>query len=138
MKRVIFLTVMLLSLPLMIFGQEPVIPDPPGSWAEVIMNPTQWFVSFGAVSILTAFMAAFFNGLLSVEKKFLKQLVAWLIAIILLVVSNLFNIGYGAEFPILLSVIHGLGAGLAANGWFDIPTINGILKTIEGWFQPPK
>ena len=118
------------------FAQE--IPPPPTDWGDVIMNPAKWFVDFGAVAVLTAFIATFLNGLLKVVKKWPRQLVAWAVAIILLVATNLLNFGYAADFPILLSVIHGFGAGLAANGVFNIPLVKALLTAIEGWFKPPK
>ena len=129
-KLLVFLA--LLIFPLAMFAQ---VVEPPAGWGDVIMNPQQWFVSFGAIAVLTAFVTAFLNGVLNVTKKFVKQLLSWVVAIILLIASNLLNFGYAAEFPILLTVIHGFGAGLAANGVFDIPVIKGILDTIDGWFQ---
>jgi hypothetical protein len=131
MKKSILFLVLLMGIPLAIFCQEP---TPPAGWGDVIMNPQKWFVDFGAIAVLTAFIAAFFNGLLKVTKSFVRQLVAWAVAIILLVGSDLINFGYAADFPILLAVIHGLGAGLAANGVFNIPVVKAILVTIESWF----
>ena len=132
MKKLMLLLILLLAIPAMMFGQDPV---PPADWGEIIMNPAKWFVDFGAIAVLTAFVATFLNGLLKVVKQFPRQLVAWGVAIILLVVSDLLNFGYAAEFPILLAVIHGLGAGLAANGVFNIPLVKALLTTIEGWFK---
>ncbi len=125
-----------LALAAPMFAQE--IPPPPNDWGDVIMNPAKWFVDFGAVAVLTAFVATFLNGLLKIVKKLPRQLVAWAVAIILLVATNLLNFGYAADFPILLSVIHGFGAGLAANGVFDIPIMKALLTAIEGWFNPIK
>ncbi len=133
MKKAFLFLMLLLAVPVALLAQDP---QPPTSWADIIMNPAKWFVSFGAISLLTAFLAAFLNGLLKVEKKFIKQLVAWIVAIILLIGSDLMNFGYAAEFPILLAAIHGFAAGLASNGWFDIPTLKAVLDTIEGWFKP--
>lgn len=129
-----FLFILLLAVPLAVFGQD--IPEPPADWSDIIMNPGIWFASFGAVSVLTAFVSAFVNGWLKVEKKFGKQLVAWVVAIVLLVVTDLLNWGYAADFPLLLAAIHGLAAGLAANGVFDVPFLKGILDAISGWFNP--
>jgi hypothetical protein len=133
MKKAFLFLMLLLAVPVAILAQDI---QPPTSWSDILINPGKWFVDFGAISLLTAFVAAFFNGLMKVEKKFLKQLVAWAVAIILLVVSDLLNFGYAKEFPILLAVIHGFAAGLASNGWFDIPTLKAVLDTIEGWFKP--
>lgn len=133
MKKMILFFMLILGSAV-IFAQE--LPAPPDSWGDIIMNPEKWFLSFGAISLLTAFLAAFLNGALKVTKNFVKQLVAWIVAIILVVGSDLLNFGYAAEFPILLAVIHGFGAGLASNGVFDIPVIKGVLDTIEKWFDP--
>ena len=122
---------LLLLAPLAIFAQEV---DPPANWGEVIMNPARWFSSLAYIAALTAFLAAFLNGLLKVTKKFVKQLIAWIVGIVLLIASNLLNFGYAAEQTILLSAIHGLAVGLVANGLFDIPLIKSILETVEDWF----
>ena len=136
MKRLLMFLFLALALIAPVFGQD--APAPPTGWADVIMNPAKWFVDFGAFTVLTTFVATFFIGLLKVVKKFPRQLVAWAVAIILLVVTDLLNFGYAAEFPILLAVIHGFAAGLASNGVFDIPIMKGILTAIEGWLNPQK
>jgi hypothetical protein len=132
MKKWMFLLVLLL-IPIAIFAQE--IIEPPEDWGDIIMNPSSWFGSLAYIAALTTFVAAFLNGVLKVTKKFIKQLVAWGTAIILLVGSNLLNFGYAADFPILLSIIHGFMVGLVANGLFDVPVIKPILDTVEGWFK---
>ena len=131
MKKIIF--IILFMLPAVLLAQ--VIPDPPTDWSDIIMNPQQWFVDFGAIAVLTAFIASFFNGLLKVVKKLPRQLVSWAVAIILLVGSDVFNFGYAKDFPILLAVIHGFGAGLASNGIFNIPTVKAVLTWVEGLFK---
>ena len=118
---------------LAVFGQDVI--EPPENWGDIIMNPTKWFGSLAYIAALTTFIAAFLNGLLKVTRKFVKQLVAWLVAIVLLVGSDLLNFGYAAEFPILLAALHGVGVGFVANGIFDIPAIKYILDIIEGWFK---
>jgi hypothetical protein len=95
-----------------------------------------WLGSFAGIALLTSFVAAFFNGLLNITKSFLKQLCAWIVAIVLLVVLDLINIGYVKDYPILLAIIHGFAAGLASNGIFDIPFMKSILDAIDGWFRP--
>ena len=124
----------LIVLPMILFGQEPTIP--PVSWGEVFSNPTLWLSSFAGVSLLIAFVTTFFNGVFKVEQKFLRQLMAWIIAIIILVLGDVFNIKivYTWDFPIWLALIHGFAAGLASNGWFDIPILKAILNKIEELF----
>ena len=132
MKKWIFVTITLLFLSVVAFSQEVI---PPENWTDVLINLKGWFTSFAGVSVLTAFVAAFLNGLLQIEKGFLKQVIAWITGIALLVVTDLLNFGYAADFPILLAVVHGLAVGLAANGIFDIPWLKVLLDKFSGWFQ---
>ena len=137
MKRILIFLIMLM-LPVVVFCQlNDSIPIPvmPENWQEVIFNFNQWFASFGGIAVLTAFIAAFFIGILKAEHRFVKQLLAWIVAIIIAVVSNLVDFGYMAEYTIIQSVVHGFAAGLAANGVFSIPFVRDILKGIEGWFK---
>lgn len=128
----------LLVIPVAIFAQEPIEPTaPPLSWGDFLSNPIVWFASFGGVALLTSFFAAFLNGLLKVAKSFQKQLISWAVGILILVVTDLINFGYAADFPIWLALLHGFAAGLASNGVYDIPTLKSILNSIEGWFVKP-
>lgn len=135
MKKLFLMFFMLLLIPLALIAQtEPT--QPPTGWQDILINPGVWLGSFAGVSLLTAFVAAFLNGLLKVVKSFPKQLVAWLVAIVLVVGSDLLNFGYAKDYTILFALVNGLFAGLASNGWFDIPTLKSILNSIEGWFKP--
>lgn len=138
MKKMFFLFVILL-LPVMAMAQNlpdsVAVPAVPTDWNEVLFNVNAWFGSFAGIAALTAFVAAFFNGLLKVTKGFPKQLVAWVVALLLAVVANLVNFGYMAEYTIWQSVIHGFMAGLASNGIFKMPLAVDLLKWVEGWFK---
>lgn len=135
-KAIIFFSAMmfLLMLPALLIAQDTV--SVPEDVMEILMQINVYFGSLAGIAALTTFLAALLNGLLKVEKKFVKQFIAWLVAIILLVGANLFNFGFGAEFSILKSILYGFGAGLVANGIFDIPFIKILLDTVEGWFKP--
>ena len=126
----------LLAIPIAIFAQEPT--EPPTGWGDVFSNPALWLGSFAGVSLLTAFLASFFNGLLKLVKQFSRQLCAWIVAIAIVLIGDFANVKivYTWDFPIWLAVLHGFAAGLASNGWFDIPTLKKILSVIEGWFNP--
>ena len=148
-KRIMFFGFFLIFLSMAIFGQAftiPIQPDttaiaqvtPPESWADVIMNPSKWFVDIGAVTVLIAFIAAFVNGLLKIVKGFPRQVIAWLIGIILVTGSDLLNFGYAAEYPILLAVINGFAAGLMSNGAYNVPWIKVLLEWIELKLNPKK
>jgi len=127
MKKMIFVTMlMLLSIP--IFAQEV---EPPTNWIEVISNINVWFATLAGIAAVTVFIAAAVNTLFKITKKIWKQVVAWVISILLVVGGNLFNIGFGADFPWLTSVIYGLGAGLVANGLFDVTIVQAILDLLK-------
>lgn len=137
MKKAIMFLFVLMAIPIAILAQEPT--DPPAGWGEVFSNPALWLGSFAGVSLLTAFLAAFLNGLFKIVNKFPKQLCAWLIAIAIVLIGDFANIKivYTWDFPVWLAILHGLAAGLASNGWFDIPTLKKILNTIEDLFVKP-
>lgn len=134
MKKFIVFLLVLLAIPIALLAQEPT--EPPTGWGEIFSNPALWLGSFAGVSLLTAFLATFFNGLLKLVNKFPRQLCAWLVAIAIVLVGDFANIKiiYTWDFPIWLAILHGFAAGLASNGWFDIPTLKKILSTIEELF----
>lgn len=111
------------------------VPQIPTDWTEVVFNFNQWFGSFAGIAALTAFVAAFFNGLLKVNKGFPKQLVAWVVALILSTAANLANFGFMAQYTIVQSLIYGFMAGLVSNGIFKAPLAIDLLKWVEGWFK---
>lgn len=112
--------------------------DPPASVIELLANLNTYLGSMVGVAAMATFLGALLNGLLKVTKTFVKQLVVWLVAIATLVIANLVNMGYAAEFTIWQSLLHGLGAGLVANGIFDIPVVKAIMTFIENLFNKPK
>jgi len=112
--------------------------DPPASVIDLLANLNMYLGSMVGVAAMATFLGALLNGLLKVTKAFVKQLIVWLVAIVTLVIANLVNIGYAAEFTIWQSLLHGLGAGLVANGIFDVPIVKAIMEFIENLFNKPK
>jgi hypothetical protein len=55
--------------------------------------------------------------------------------IFLVVLSDVLNIGFAKDSPLLLAAIYGLAAGLTSNGLYDIPILNTILTWIESLFN---
>jgi len=134
-KLVLFLSVLFgLMLVTVVVKAQDVVPVP-DDVLEILTQLNVYFGSLAGIAALTTFLAALLNGLLKVDKKLYRQFVAWLVAIVLLVGTNLVNYGFAAEFSILKSILYGFGAGLVANGIFDIPFIKILLDTVEGWFK---
>jgi sterol desaturase/sphingolipid hydroxylase (fatty acid hydroxylase superfamily) len=115
-------------LPLTIFAQTV---EPPTDWTGVIANFNGWFATLAGIAAVTVFVSGFINTLFKITKKIGKQIVAWLVAIILTVVGNLLNLGFMSEFPWLTTLAYGFAAGLVANGMFDIPTVTALLQFLK-------
>jgi len=128
-----------LFIPIMVFCQQDSIsigqPPMQDIWT-IIINFKEWMATFSGVVVATTIFVSLLVGVLKVEKKLIKQFIAWGVAIILLVGTDLLNIGYAKDFPILLAVLHGFAAGLAANGFSTVEVWKSLLTAIEGWFKP--
>ena len=61
----------------------------------------------------------------------MKQVVAWIIAILLLVIGNLVNMGFMAELTWLHTIVYGIAAGFISNGIFDLETVKAILRALK-------
>ena len=111
-----------------LFAQDPTAP--PAGWGEILANPMLWFGSFAGVSLLTTFLATFFNAWLKITKNFPRQLCAWVVAILIMVATDLLTMVMPPSFRYGW-LLHGFAAGLASNGWFDIPLLKSILDKVE-------
>lgn len=126
-KFIMFL--FLLLIPVAIFAQEPVI-NPPTNWLELFANINVWLGSLAGVSAVTVFLAAVLNTLFGTSG-FWKQIVAWIVALILLIVGNLINMGFMAELNWLNTIVYGLAAGFISNGIFDVELVRAILRALK-------
>ena len=103
--------------------------EPPTNWLDLFANINVWLGSLAGVAAVTVFLAAALNTLLKTSG-FVKQLVAWIIAIVLLVAGNLVNLGFMAELNWLHTLAYGIAAGFVANGIFDIALVKLLLQAI--------
>ena len=127
MKKLFMLFVLMFALILPSFGQDV---NPPTNWLELFANINVWLGSLAGVAAVTVFLAAFVNTLLKTSG-FIKQLVAWIIAILLLVVGNLVNMGFMAELTWLNTIIYGVATGFVANGIFDVEFVKTVLRALK-------
>ena len=112
--------------------------NPPGNWGDVIDNFGPWFGTLAGIAALTTFVAGVLNGLLKVTKTFVKQLVSWVAAILLAVLANLINLGFLAGSTWLMTILYGFGAGLVANGLFDVAIVKALILAIESQLNKDK
>lgn len=127
MKKLMMFFALMFVLILPTFGQAV---EPPSDWLQVFANINLWLASLAGVAAVTVFLAAFVNTLLKTSG-FVKQIVAWIIAILLLVVGNLVNMGFMAELNWLHTIVYGVAAGFISNGIFDLETVRAILRALK-------
>jgi len=117
---------MFFALSPMAFGQSV---EPPTDWLGLFANINVWLGSLVGIAAVTVFLAAEVNKLLKLEG-FWKQLMAWIVAILLMVVGNLVNLGFMAELDWLHTIVYGIAAGFVSNGIFDISLVQLLLQAI--------
>lgn len=126
MKKMLFvLMMMIVAIP--VFGQDV---GPPTNWLDLFANINVWLGSLAGVAAVTVFLAAVVNTLLKTEG-FFKQLVAWVIAILLLVAGNFANMGFMADLNWFHTIVYGVAAGFVSNGIFDIALVKLILQALK-------
>lgn len=116
----------LFVLTLSVFGQTP-----NDSIWQVISNLAKYVESPEAFAIGATIVAAFITGLFKMEQNWPKRIVSWGIPVIGVVVCDLVNIGFAAEYPIWEAAVSGLFIGLAANGIFTIPQLKPFMDKIH-------
>ena len=109
-----------------IFGQSI---DPPTDWLGLFANINVWLGSLAGIAAVTVFLASVVNKLFKFEG-FWRQLSAWLIAVILMALGNLVNLGFMAEMDWLHTIVYGIATGFISNGIFDIAFVQLVLQTI--------
>ena len=112
--------------------------EPPANWGEVIDGFSSWFGTLAGIAALTVFIGGVLNGLLKVTKKVVKQILTWIVAIVLAVVGNLINMGFLSEATWLMTLLYGFGAGLVANGLFDISIVHALILAVESALNKKK
>ncbi len=91
------------------------------------MDLSQYFVSLAALVPLVVLITDFINKWINVEKGWIKQVVSWVISIVLCLAAMFLNWGMFAELKIGVTISYGVATGLVANGIFDIKIVQTIL-----------
>lgn len=127
MKKLLFvLSLFLFAIPLMAQDVEP-----PANWIELLGNMDTWLGTLAGFAAATVFIASVVTSLLKFTKNWIKQVTSWLIAIVLCIAGNLINFGLLAEANWIQTLAYGVGAGLVANGFFDITLVRLLLQALK-------
>lgn len=92
---------------------------------------TTLFATLAGLAAGSVVITATLTTWLKITKGWAKQLVSWLIPIIVVIAGNLLNIGFMAEFTWLATFVYGLGGGLVSNGIFDVDLVQKILEALN-------
>ena len=107
--------------------------DPPTDVVDLVVNFNTLIGSTAGYVAISLFLTGLINGWLKLVKPWIKQLVSWLVPIVLVIfVSLVFKTGFLAGKPILTVIAYGLGTGLVSNGVFDVVIVNTIVNWVVG------
>jgi len=133
MKKLIGLFALVL-FPVLIFAQLDTLglEIPEDVW-EVLGDPNHWLGSLVLMAGVAVLLTQSVVRLLGSEwKKWVKQVVSWIISIAIALVANyVLNKGFLAEETFIMTLLSGLGIGLVANGIFDAQFVKAILEFIR-------
>jgi hypothetical protein len=121
MKKLFLL--LLLLIPFAVFGQESEPYPQPGNIFDIISDLNYWLSSTATVAGLTIFLTLLVATVWKTMTAIIKQIVALAIALILMALGNVLNIGFMAEFNVVSTVVYGLVVGFMANGLYDLKNI---------------
>jgi len=124
MKKFIFF--LLLLLPVTLFGQvqdSTGFPQP-GSIFDIFADLNYWLSSTATVAGLTIFLTLIVSRFWKTITSIWKQVVALIIAVLLMVIGNVVNIGFMAEFNWITTIVYGLVTGFMANGLYDLRNVS--------------
>jgi len=120
MKKLIMFFLLLL-FPLMLLAQQDSTSIPvPGSIIDIFSDLKGWFASTTAVAGLTIFFTLLVVKIWKTITAIWKQIVALVIALILMFAGNIANIGFMAEFTVFTTIAYGITVGFMANGLYDL------------------
>jgi hypothetical protein len=125
MKKLLFLLAVMFPIVLIAQQDSTMVNDipVPGSIIDVFKDLQGWFGSTTAVAGLTIFITLIISNLWKSISKIMKQVVAIVVAMALIIGGNLANFGFMADFNWLSTIVYGLVTGFMANGLYDLKNI---------------
>lgn len=101
---------------------DPVIPVPEDI-ISIFADLKGWFASTTAVAGLTIFFTLMVAKIWKTITSIWKQVVAIIIALLLMTIGNLANFGFMADFNVLSTIAYGIMVGFTANGLYDLKNL---------------
>ena len=108
----------------------------------MMINFVESFSTFSGLAALTVVLCQFIVKMFKVEVNWLKQVISWVIPIVLCIIGYLCKLGMFVEYHMLVewqgwlyTILVGLGIGLTSNGIYDIPLISKFLDMIGNLFK---
>lgn len=123
MKKLLFILIALLLIPIGIFAQS-----------DVITSPEALYVSFASLVVGTLLVTAYLKKLFGktpATPNLAIQILSWLTGVALTFIGWGFNLGFLAGLPWYYVLLTGIGAALAANGVADTKIIESILALFK-------
>lgn len=118
----------MLLMPIALIAQV----EPPTDIPDLIENFDILMGSLAGISAISLFITGILNGLLKTQISWVRQLISWVVPILLSTVFGFWlNIGFLADAPLYIALLYGLGAGLISNGLFDVSFVNSLILFIE-------
>lgn len=105
------------------FAQDTSPYPQPGTIIDVFADLNYWFSSSVTVAGLTIFLTLLVSRAWKNITAIWKQVVAIAIALVLVIIGNVANIGFMADFNVLSTVVYGITIGFMANGVYDLKNI---------------
>ncbi len=115
----------LLAVPLMLFAQAS------GAVEVSTTNYVGVFATFGSLVVVIPVITEFVKRGLRLDSStpdWIKQLLSWLVGIVVTLFGWYFSLGFLAGIPFLHALIWGFGVSLASNGVADIKIIQWIFN----------
>ncbi len=95
------------------------------------VNLQKWLLTLTALVGVVTFFGTLINGLFKTDKSWIRKVVAWVVAAILVVIGKIFGIGFVEELSWIMVLVTAALAGLGANGMFDVPGLQSVWYIIE-------
>lgn len=97
-----------------------------------------YFSTFSSIASLNVIISKFLTSLFKIENALAKQVISWVVPVLISVVGFVFGYGMFAEFGTIsdpmgwvYTILCGLGMALVSNGIYDITFVKNALETIK-------